>query len=179
MHCINSLKVTRSLVAGGEKLLYEYIVRHPEAGPRAHKCTVCGKIGNDRGNLRKHVESLHFPGSFRYACKYCQEEFDTKTKLNNHVMRVCRKSMASFQMWLSAFYCCRWWQAAVSVYCDQSRDGSKYAQLFHLWQNWIIQEQSEDAHRKHPFCGLFHSPVQILWNDLFHKKPALQTHKVT
>ena len=98
MHCINSLKVTRSLVAGGEKLLYEYIVRHPEAGPRAHKCTVCGKIGNDRGNLRKHVESLHFPGSFRYACKYCQEEFDTKTKLNNHVMRVCRKSMASFQM---------------------------------------------------------------------------------
>jgi len=84
---------------GGEKLLYEYIVRHPEAGPKAHKCTVCGKIGNDRGNLRKHVESLHFPGAFRYSCKYCQEEFDTKTKLNNHVMRVCGKNtMASFPM---------------------------------------------------------------------------------
>ena len=93
------MEVTRSLVAGGEKLLYEYIVRHPEAGPKAHKCTICGKIGNDRGNLRKHVESLHFPGSFRYSCKYCQDEFDTKTKLNNHVMRVCGKNtMASFPM---------------------------------------------------------------------------------
>ena len=77
------------LLSGGDKQLYEYIVRHPEAGPKAHKCTVCGKLGNDRGNLRKHVESKHFPGTFSYPCKNCQEVFDTKTKLNNHIMRVC------------------------------------------------------------------------------------------
>ena len=80
------------LLAGGDKQLYEYIIRYPEGGPRAHRCTMCGKVGNDRGNLRKHVESLHFPGSFVYTCKHCSEDFDTKTKLNNHVMRVCKKA---------------------------------------------------------------------------------------
>lgn len=34
------------------KGLYRFIEKVPEAGPKAHRCTVCGKIGNDRGNLR-------------------------------------------------------------------------------------------------------------------------------
>jgi len=81
-----------------DKQLYEYIEQVPtEDGLKLHRCTLCGKTGNHRNNLRKHVESLHFPGSFRYSCKYCQEVFDTKTKLNNHVMRVCGKiTKASF-----------------------------------------------------------------------------------
>jgi len=75
---------------GGDKQLYEYIVRAPEAGLKAHRCTLCGQTGNDRSNLRKHVENIHFPGTFSYTCKYCPPEmavktFPTRTKLQNHV----------------------------------------------------------------------------------------------
>ena len=84
------------MLAGGDKQLYEYIVKAPEAGPRSHKCTVCGKIGNDRSNLRKHVENVHFPDTFSYECKYCPfgmaSTFTTRTKLNNHVFSVHKNS---------------------------------------------------------------------------------------
>ena len=73
------------VTGGGDKQLYEYLVKAPEAGPRAHKCTLCGRIGNDRSNLRKHVENAHFPGTFLYSCKYCTTTFPTRTKLNNHM----------------------------------------------------------------------------------------------
>jgi len=66
----------------GDKQLYEYIVKD---GPQLHRCTVCGKVGKDRGNLRKHVENIHFPGSFTYTCKYCQQTFTSRTHLNHHV----------------------------------------------------------------------------------------------
>merc|ERR1719220_1913388 len=66
----------------GDKQLYDYIVKD---GPQLHRCTVCGKVGKDRGNLRKHVENIHFPGSFTYSCKYCQETFTSRTHLNHHV----------------------------------------------------------------------------------------------
>jgi len=66
----------------GDKQLYEYIVKD---GPQSHRCTVCGKVGKDRGNLRKHVENIHFPGSFTYTCKYCQQTFTSRTHLNHHV----------------------------------------------------------------------------------------------
>ena len=74
----------------GDKQLYEYIVRAPEAGLKAHRCTLCGQTGNDRSNLRKHVENIHFPGTFSYTCKYCPpgmavKTFPTRTKLQNHV----------------------------------------------------------------------------------------------
>ena len=78
------------LLTGGDKQLYEYIVKAPEAGLKAHRCTLCGQTGNDRSNLRKHVENIHFPGAFSYTCKYCPPEmaaktFPTRTKLQNHV----------------------------------------------------------------------------------------------
>ena len=78
------------LLTGGDKQLYEYIVKAPEAGLKAHRCTLCGQTGNDRSNLRKHVENIHFPGAFSYTCKYCPPDmaaktFPTRTKLQNHV----------------------------------------------------------------------------------------------
>jgi len=76
---------------GGDRLLfYEYIVKDPSSGPKSHKCTLCGKVGNDRGNLRKHVENIHFPGSFSYGCKYCTETFTTRNNLNMHISKTHR-----------------------------------------------------------------------------------------
>ena len=76
------------LLLPGDKQLYDYIEKAPECGPRGHKCTLCGKVGNDRGNLRKHVENVHFPGTFSYQCRHCPPPaaiFPTRTKLNNHM----------------------------------------------------------------------------------------------
>jgi len=72
----------------GDKQLYDYIEKAPECGLRGHRCTICGKTGNDRGNLRKHIENVHFPGIFSYQCRHCPPDsavFPTRTKLNNHI----------------------------------------------------------------------------------------------
>ena len=60
----NSLKVTRSLVVGGEKLLYEYIVTNPGMGANMHRCSLCGKTGSSRSNLVMHIENIHFLGLY-------------------------------------------------------------------------------------------------------------------
>jgi len=69
-------------------VFYEYIVKDPENGPKMLKCTVCGKQGSDRGNLRKHVENVHFPGTLSYECKYCTETFTTRNGLNHHFSKM-------------------------------------------------------------------------------------------
>ena len=65
-------------------VFYEYIVKDPESGPKMHKCTICGKQGSDRGNLRKHVENIHFPGLLVYTCKHCGLTFDKRNSLYKH-----------------------------------------------------------------------------------------------
>ncbi len=68
---------------------YHYIV--PKAGEnKVFECSLCGKHGKDRGNLRKHVENIHFPGSFIYKCKYCSEEYNTRNLLNLHISNMHR-----------------------------------------------------------------------------------------
>ena len=67
--------------------------------PSLHKCTICGKSGKDRGNLRKHVENIHFPGSFSYPCKHCKHEFSTRNTLNMHISKDHRNKW--FGPWLS------------------------------------------------------------------------------
>jgi len=69
-------------------VFYEYIVKDPASGPKMHKCTICGKQGTDRGNLRKHVENIHFPGTLSYQCKYCTETFSTRNGLNHHFSKM-------------------------------------------------------------------------------------------
>ena len=76
------------LAGEGDKQLYGYIVKAPEAGPKQHKCTLCGKTGTDRSNLRKHIENIHFNGAFAYTCKYCSETFSSRNKLNHHISGV-------------------------------------------------------------------------------------------
>ena len=82
------------LVAGGDKQLYDYIVSHLEAGQKAFKCTICGKVSAHKTNLRKHVENIHFPGLFTYTCKYCPETFPTKNLLNHHVTNSHRSNVS-------------------------------------------------------------------------------------
>jgi len=70
---------------GGDKLLYQYIVTNPEMGPNTHSCSICGKTGSSRSNLRMHIENIHFAGSFTHQCKFCEMTFSTKNLLYKHI----------------------------------------------------------------------------------------------
>ena len=74
-----------STVAGGDKLLYQYIVTNPEMGPNTHSCSICGKTGSSRSNLRMHIENIHFAGSFTHQCKFCEMTFSTRNLLYKHI----------------------------------------------------------------------------------------------
>ena len=96
------------LVAGDDKQLYDYIVSHLEAGQKAFKCTICGKVSAHKTNLRKHVENMHFPGLFTYTCKYCPETFPTKNLLNHHVTNSHRANVVfwvGFSEWIKILNC--------------------------------------------------------------------------
>ena len=56
-------------------------------------CTICGKSNSQKSNVLSHVESAHFPGTFRYTCGYCQKEMKTKNALNIHIRREHRQKM--------------------------------------------------------------------------------------
>merc|ERR1719339_744371 len=45
----------------------QYIQKLPENGPKAQQCTICGKGFSDLSSALKHVENIHFPGSFIYS----------------------------------------------------------------------------------------------------------------
>ena len=50
-------------------------------------CNICGKTGNTKFNMRKHVENNHFPGLLEYSCLYCEGKFDTREKYLKHQTR--------------------------------------------------------------------------------------------
>jgi len=76
--------------AGGNKgpntkMFQDYIAKSDQNS--GWQCTICGKESAHKGNLGKHVENVHFPDSFSYNCKYCNQVFNTKNKLHVHVAR--------------------------------------------------------------------------------------------
>merc|ERR1719430_3090763 len=48
------------------------------------QCILCGKISRDAINSFRHVEAIHFSGSFVYDCDQCDAKFDTKSKWASH-----------------------------------------------------------------------------------------------
>ena len=61
-----------------------------EAPPRAehsdsrHKCVVCGRKFATKGNLSRHLETVHNPDGPRYECKVCGKKFTQKGHLSQH-----------------------------------------------------------------------------------------------
>ena len=49
------------------------------------QCLICGKISAQKIHAQNHVESIHFPGTFMYNCKYCSKSFNGRNKLYMHV----------------------------------------------------------------------------------------------
>jgi len=48
-------------------------------------CTLCGVFRNKTiTNVRCHIESKHFPGTFTYSCPICGKQCNSKTSLRDH-----------------------------------------------------------------------------------------------
>ena len=52
------------------------------------QCNLCGKMSSKRRDSVRHVENIHFPGSYQYQCDHCDEKFDTNDKWRKHRSRV-------------------------------------------------------------------------------------------
>jgi len=62
--------------------LNKYMVRNDENIPT---CGICFKFSNKTTTcVRNHIEAIHFPNSFTYACPICSSQFSTKNALYNH-----------------------------------------------------------------------------------------------
>jgi len=55
-----------------------------DAGKYKFKCTLCGQLSLRKFDLRKHLESKHFPGMFEYTCDDCDMKFETTQKFYHH-----------------------------------------------------------------------------------------------
>ena len=49
------------------------------------RCTLCGKITNDRRNMRRHIET-HMEG-LSYVCPSCNKVFRSNNSLQTHKRR--------------------------------------------------------------------------------------------
>jgi len=51
------------------------------------RCTLCGKEFKESGTVNKHIENIHFPGTYTYYCKFCPESFGTRNNLYKHISK--------------------------------------------------------------------------------------------
>jgi len=57
-------------------------------------CTLCGVFRNKTiTNVRCHIESKHFPGTFSYSCQFCGKPCNSKTSLRDHSQSCKRQQM--------------------------------------------------------------------------------------
>ena len=47
----------------------------------------------------RHVEAIHYPGTFQYECEYCGKKLNSKSQLANHKYKFCIKRIQSKGQW--------------------------------------------------------------------------------
>jgi hypothetical protein len=52
---------------------------------------VCQKGFSDASTAKKHVENIHFPGSYLYFCKFCPESFGKRNLLYMHITKMHKR----------------------------------------------------------------------------------------
>jgi len=67
------------------RMLNDYIKKDPESG--LFLCQFCGKQNMQKNNIRKHIEGVHFTGSFVYKCNLCNKDFNGKNSLSTHMYK--------------------------------------------------------------------------------------------
>ena len=82
------LQITATDILGGSLDLQtpedfkKYIVRTD----RGQTCSICHNFSHSsKSNVRKHIESRHFPNSFSYSCPNCATVVGTQMALDKHM----------------------------------------------------------------------------------------------
>ena len=66
--------------------LNQFVKRNIEDGK--YFCAICNSVFHKVVSIvRNHVEAVHFPASFTYACDICSESFNSRKSLYNHKAR--------------------------------------------------------------------------------------------
>ena len=53
---------------------------------RGQTCSICQEFSHSsKSNVRKHIESRHFPNSFSYTCAYFDTVVGTQMALDKHM----------------------------------------------------------------------------------------------
>ena len=64
----------------------------PQSGPRVVECDVCGKSFSRRGNLNKHLKTVHGIGDVKtFQCDICLRVFKHKQGLQGHLKSCVHK----------------------------------------------------------------------------------------
>jgi len=78
----------------------EHEVKQPEdllkfvvCGVGGVMCSLCAKFFKCKRDARNHIESIHFPNSFVYACEHCGKEFNALNTKNVHITRNHKKKI--------------------------------------------------------------------------------------
>jgi len=97
----NNMGQSQGVVSGkGANLTYEdlnqYIGHNPDQ--RDYYCTLCPNFQAKKTptKVRDHLEAIHFPGQFIYACSLCEKTFNGKNLLANHKSIKHSKKKSSF-----------------------------------------------------------------------------------
>ena len=48
------------------------------------QCSICGKQTSQKSNLLKHIENIHYPGTYSYTCHVCNKIFQNKNSFYKH-----------------------------------------------------------------------------------------------
>ena len=129
-------EVISYLISGDSRdVLHEYIRKCDNK----FLCFLCEFSSTNRVHVLNHVESVHFPGSFKYQCDYCPKVLNTKNAKNVHMSKFHKN-------WdiIWAYY---------SVFRPKQKYSCPVYQKNHLWRRsdrvwvyfvWSSQEQTEE-----------------------------------
>ena len=83
-HLLHIFKISGTLMMTN----FSEFITNCRDGSNRPVCTICHKSFHDRSSAKKHVENIHFPGTYEHSCDICYQSFNTKNKLSLHKNRI-------------------------------------------------------------------------------------------
>ena len=76
-----------------EHPLLNYTMRINEGAQRgSYKCNECGKVSISKKDSLRHIEAVHYPGTYQYPCDHCDDVLDSKSKFWTHMRKHGKKA---------------------------------------------------------------------------------------
>ena len=180
------LEITSDLISGDSRdVLHEYIRKCENK----FMCFLCEFPSTNRVHVLNHVESVHFPGSYKYQCDYCPKEFPSKSQVEFHMKKMndqkklysCNKMNCSFV----AYYLCVWNDHRMTVHHNEEVKvvvhGLSQAHLKQQTENQAIQTPFEMIQEYNSGDETESECMEIHQCDLcdtfFNSKLELNSHK--